>query len=111
MLKHIILWDYADGLSDAEKPRIGADIKSALEGLLGQIPGLLEISVVLDPLPSSSAELALYSVFTDEAALAAYQTHSAHQYAANTFVRPFTKNRKCIDFLVESRGAHCASED
>ena len=45
MVKHIILWQLKDELSDAEKVEIKAGIKAGLEGLAGQIPGLVEIKV------------------------------------------------------------------
>ena len=42
MVKHIILWQLKDELSAAEKAEIKANIKTGLEGLAGQIPGLVE---------------------------------------------------------------------
>ena len=45
MVKHIILWQLKDELTGAEKEAVKAGIKEGLEGLLGQIPGLLDIKV------------------------------------------------------------------
>ena len=45
MVKHVILWQLKEELSDAEKAAIKAGIKAGLEGLAGQIPGLVEIHV------------------------------------------------------------------
>ena len=42
MVKHIILWQLKDELSDAEKAAVKAGIKEGLEGLVGKVPGLLE---------------------------------------------------------------------
>ena len=53
MVKHVILWQLKDELSDAEKAAIKAGIKAGLEGLAGQIPGLVEIHVNINALPSS----------------------------------------------------------
>jgi hypothetical protein len=39
-----------------------------------------------------------YSVFEDEAALSAYATHPDHVLVANTYVRPYTETRLCLDF-------------
>ena len=59
MVKHIILWQLKDEYSDAEKADIKAGIKAGLEGLAGQIPGLVEIHVNINGLPSSNADLML----------------------------------------------------
>ena len=77
---------------------IKADIKESLEGLKGKIPGLLEIHVNTKRLESSTADLMLDSVFTDEEALKGYSVHPAHVEVADTKVRPFTQIRLCLDF-------------
>ena len=98
MTKHIILWSLQDTLSAEEKASVKAAIKAGLEGLAGQIPGLLEIHVQTDCLPSSNADLMLDSTFTDAEALQAYATHPAHVAVADGKVRPYTKIRSCLDF-------------
>ena len=62
MVKHIILWQLKDELSEEEKIKVKADIKSGLEGLAGKIPGLLEIHVETEGLASSNADLMLDSM-------------------------------------------------
>ena len=69
MVKHVILWTLKNEYSKEEKEAIKAEIKAGLEGLAGQIPGLLEIHVNINGLESSNADLMLDSTFTDEAAL------------------------------------------
>ena len=100
MVKHIILWQLKDEFSAEEKKEIKANMKESLEGLAGKIPGLLEIKVQTECLESSSAEVMLDSTFTDAEALKGYAVHPVHVEAANTKVRPFTKNRACMDFEV-----------
>ena len=100
MTKHIILWTLKDELSAEEKAAVKAAIKEGLEGLVGQIPGLVDIHVQIDCLPSSNADLMLDSTFTDEAALKAYAGHPAHVAVADGKVRPYTKLRSCLDFTV-----------
>ena len=56
MVKHIILWTLKEEFSGEEKETIKQGIKEGLEGLSGQIPGLLEISVRTDCLPSSTVD-------------------------------------------------------
>ena len=75
-------------------------IKAGLEGLRGQIPGLVDIKVNIKPLGSSNCDLMLDSTFKDEASLKGYSVHPAHVEVANTKVRPFTASRVCIDYEI-----------
>lgn len=100
MVKHIILWNLKDEFSTEEKETIKEGIKSGLEGLKGKVPGLLEITVHTNGLPSSNADLMLDSVFENEEALKGYAVHPAHVEVADTKVRPFTKTRTCLDFEI-----------
>ena len=100
MVKHVILWQLKEELSDAEKAAIKAGIKAGLEGLAGQIPGLVDIRVNINALPSSNADLMLDTTFTDAAALKGYSTHPAHVAVADGKVRPYTAVRTCLDFNV-----------
>ena len=97
MVRHLILWKLK-ALPEAEKATVKANIKSGLEGLRGVVPGLLDIRVRTAGLASSNADVMLDSSFADEAALAGYAVHPAHVKAADTFVRPFTEIRLCLDF-------------
>lgn len=102
MVKHIILWTLRDDLSEEEKASVKAGIKQGLEGLAGKIPGLVSIRVQTDHLASSTTDLMLDSTFTDEAALQGYSSHPAHLEVANGKVRPYTKQRACLDFETEA---------
>ena len=98
MVKHVILWQLKDELSAEEKASVKADIKAGLEGLAGQIPGLIDIHVQIECLESSNADLMLDSSFEDEASLKGYAVHPAHVAVADGVVRPNTKSRVCLDF-------------
>lgn len=100
MTKHIILWTLKEDLGDAEKAAVKAGIKAGLEGLAGQIPGLVDIHVQTDCLATSTADLMLDSTFTDAAALQEYALHPAHVAVADGKVRPYVKLRSCLDFTV-----------
>ena len=101
MVKHIILWQLKDELSEEDKGIVRADIKAGLEGLAGKIPGLLDIHVQIEMLDSSNADLMLLSTFEDEASLKGYAVHPEHVAVADGVVRPNTKSRVCIDFEVQ----------
>lgn len=98
MVKHIILWQLKDELSAEEKLSVKQGIKEGLEGLLGKVPGLVEIKVNIEPLPSSNADVMLDSEFVDEAALKGYAIHPEHVKVADGKVRPYTKSRVCMDY-------------
>ena len=100
MVKHIILWNLKDELTAEEKETIKKGIKEGLESLQGKIEGLVDITVNTDGLASSTADLMLDSTFESENALKFYASHPLHQEVANTRVRPFTKQRSCLDFNV-----------
>ena len=100
MVKHIILWQLKDELSDAEKVEIKAGIKAGLEGLTGQIPGLVEIKVHTNGLPSANADLMLDTTFESAEALKGYSVHPAHVAVADGKVRPYTKARFCLDYEI-----------
>lgn len=99
MVKHIILWKLKSDLSPAQKQEAAKAIKEGLEGLQGQVPGLIDIHVQTDGrLDSSNADIMLDSTLENEAALQAYAVHPAHVAVANGVVRPNTELRTCLDF-------------
>lgn len=98
MVKHIILWQLKQDLGGKSKKEVLNGIKNSLEGLYGKIPGLLNISVEISPLSSSNADVMLDCELTDENALKEYQAAPEHIKAADTYVRPYTETRVCMDF-------------
>ena len=97
MVKHIISWKLNPEHNNIS---VKQEIKSGLEGLMGKISGLVEFQVQICGLASSNADVMLYSVFNDENSLKEYATHPDHVFVADTFVRPFTETRLCLDFEV-----------
>ena len=96
MVKHVILWKLKDEVVDKAAVRRG--IKDGLEGLKGQIPGLIDITVRIEGLASSNADAMLDATFENESALKGYATHPAHVAVADSKVRPFTQTRLCLDY-------------
>lgn len=97
MIKHVIIWSFKDEYSEEQKVEFAAKIKAGLEGLMGKIEGMTEVSVKTEPLASSSGDLMLDSTFVDEDALKGYQENPLHIEVAS-FVRSVVKERKCFDF-------------
>ena len=101
MVKHIILWTLNPELSEEEKVNVKAGIKTGLEGLVGKVPGLIDVKVQTSGrLESSTADLMLDSTLESADALKGYAKHPEHLAVANTKVRPYTVQRACLNFEV-----------
>lgn len=101
MVKHIILWTLNPALSEDEKINVKKGIKASLEGLVGKVPGLLDVKVHIEGrLASSNADVMLDSTLESAEALKGYAKHPEHVAVANSKVRPFTVSRACLDFEV-----------
>ena len=99
MVKHIILGTLNPELTEDEKQNVKAGIKAGLEGLVGQVPGLIDVKVHIDGrLQSSNADVMLDSTLESAEALKGYAQHPAHVAVANSKVRPYTVQRSCLDF-------------
>ena len=95
MVKHIILWKLKDEFNTDD---VKFGIKKNIEGLLGVVPGLIDIKVQIDKLESSNVDVMLWSVLESPEALKGYAVHPEHVKVADTYVRPYTASRACIDF-------------
>lgn len=100
MVRHVILWQLKEEYNDEEKRKIKAGIKEGLEGLVGKVPGLVEVHVHTEGLASSNADLMLDAVLENEEALKGYAVHPEHVAIANSKVRPYTMSRTCLDFEI-----------
>ena len=100
MVKHVILWTLKDEYSAEEKEKIKQGIKEGLESLKDKVPGIVDIMVNINGLPSSNADLMLDSTFESEDALKNYSTHPEHVAVADSKVRPYTKIRSCLDYTI-----------
>ena len=100
MVKHVILWKLKESVTGEEKEKVLCDMKVNLEALVGKVPGLMRLEIVTAPLASSNADVMLDSDLESEDALKGYQSHPDHVAVANTYVRPFTEVRLCMDYEV-----------
>lgn len=102
MVKHIILWTLNPELSEKQKADVLAAMKPGLEGLLGKVPGLIDIHVYTEGrLSSSNCDVMLDSTLSSPEALKGYAVHPAHVEVADTLVRPYTVQRTCLDFEIK----------
>ena len=100
MVKHIILWKLKPMEEEAlEKQKLL--VKAGLEGLAGKIPGMIDIKVRLEKLPTSNADMMLDSTFESAEALNGYSVHPDHVHVANTYIRPFIETRLCLDYELD----------
>lgn len=100
MVKHVILWKLKEDVTGEAKDKVLREMKENLEALVEKVPGLLSLSIVTKPLASSNADVMLDSTLESEDALKGYQSHPDHVAVANTYVRPFTEVRLCMDYEV-----------
>lgn len=97
MVKHIVLWNFVETLTEEEKREAAAKMKSLLEPIRELVPGAVEIQVISNELSSSNRDIALISTFENVSALETYQNHPAH-VEAGKYVRSVTCNRACMDY-------------
>ena len=100
MVKHVILWKLDETKTVEEKEEIKKNMERELEGLVGSVPGLLEMKINIHPLATSNADVMLDALLESEEALKGYAVHPAHVAVADTYVRPFTVSRTCMDYEV-----------
>jgi hypothetical protein len=100
MVRHIVAWNYADGFTNEENQRNAENIKKELENLKNLINGIVSIQVSIHPLSTSDSDIMLDAVFENEEALKSYIVHPEHVRVGSNFVKPSTKNRKCLDFSI-----------
>ena len=98
MVTHVVAWNFKDEIREEEKEALKAAMKENLEALAGKVPGLLTASFITEPLPGSNREMALLTTHEKAEDIISYGAHEAHQDVANTFVRPYTKDRACLNF-------------
>lgn len=98
MVKHVILWKIKDEYTADEKLCIKENAKRELEGLVGKIEGLEKLTLQIAGLSSSTADMMLDSEFVSAEALSGYSKNPIHCAVADTYVRPYTAVRMCLDF-------------
>ena len=91
----MIIWKLLPEFDNAERK---AEIKAALESLVGKIPGLISMNILTEGFESSSGSLMMDSSFESNEALKAYQQNPLHKDIAVNLVRPSVENRLSFDY-------------
>ncbi|MDO4266299.1 MAG: Dabb family protein [Eubacteriales bacterium] len=98
MVTHVVMWNFKPEVKEEEKAAILAKMKEATETLVGEVPGLISARFVEKPLAGSTHAFGLISTHETEEDVVAYGIHPAHVKAADTYVRPYTCDRSCLNF-------------
>ncbi|MDB5847027.1 MAG: Stress responsive alpha-beta barrel domain protein [Rhodoferax sp.] len=100
MIRHIVFWTFKDQAEGASRADNIVRAKALLDACAGLVPGILRFDVITpQPGRECTEDLALYSEFTDQAALDAYQNHPQH-VALKPFIGTARLTRQCMDVEV-----------
>ena len=98
MVTHIVMWKFKSGISEEEKEALLSNMRERLEGLKGKIPGLLSVRFIGSPLEGTTHEMGLVTTHEKKEDIAVYAAHPEHVRVADTYVRPYTCDRVCLNF-------------
>ncbi|MBQ8039017.1 MAG: Dabb family protein [Lachnospiraceae bacterium] len=98
MVNHIVMWNFKPEVPESEKETIKKTMEENLKSLVGKVPGLLSVEFVSNPLSSSTHDIALVTTLEKAEDVAVYGAHPEHVKVADTYVRPYVKDRACLDY-------------
>ena len=98
MVNHIVMWNFKPEVPECEKETIKTRMEENLKSLVGKVPGLLTVEFVSNPLSSSTHDIALVTTLEKKEDVAIYGAHPEHVKVADTYVRPYVKDRACLDY-------------
>ena len=97
MIRHIVMWNYANGFSEDENIENARKVKNGLEAL-ADLDGVLEMKVRINELPYSNTDVLLDSLFESEDAFKSYKVHQRHLQMAE-LIGKVLQNRVCFDYV------------
>ena len=98
MVHHIVMWKFKSEVEESKKPELKKAMAENLKSLVGKVPGLLSVDFVTDPIPSSTHDMALVTTMEKAEDVKVYGSHPEHVKVADTYVRPYTTERACLDY-------------
>lgn len=99
MVKHIVLFQLKETLTETEKQQVMNDFKAAIEALPAQIDSIRHIFVGLNTNPDEKWDICLDSGFDTLADVRAYAVHPAH-VAAAALLKDAKQDRACVDYEI-----------
>lgn len=97
MVKHLVLFQLKDELSQSEKENIGKQFKAAIEALPETITYIRHIYVGLNINPLENWDICLDSEFDSLEDIKTYSVHPNH-LAASAILKEVKKDRACVDY-------------
>ena len=99
MLRRVVLWRLK--AQEAEQKALDAGtIKRALESMRGKIPGMLNLQVGINEIPSKdAADVVMIVDFESVDALAVYETHPVHEQV-KPMVGPLREERRVVEYHI-----------
>ena len=98
MVHHVVMWKFKPEIEEERKAELKKAMAENLKGLVGKVPGLLTVDFVENPIPSSTHDMALVTSLEKAEDIAVYGSHPEHVKVADTYVRPYTTERACLDY-------------
>ena len=98
MVHHIVMWKFKPEVEESKKPELKKAMAENLKSPVGKVPGLLSVDFVTDPIPSSTHDMALVTTMEKAEDVKVYGSHPEHVKVADTYVRPYTTERACLDY-------------
>lgn len=98
MVHHIVMWKFKPEVEESKKPELKKAMAENLKSLVGKVPGLLSVDFVTDSIPSSTHDMALVTTMEKAEDVKVYGSHPEHVKVADTYVRPYTTERACLDY-------------
>lgn len=99
MIKHIVLFQLRQDISDETRRTVMDTFKREIEALPHSIPCIRQIHVGFNVNPAEKWDVCLESTFDSLQDLDIYAQHPLHKAAAGDFV-PYVAGRACTDFEV-----------
>ena len=99
MVKHIVVYNFADGLLQEKNIENAEKFKRDVESLKNALDGIITLEVHCDLMPTSTSDVVIVSEFENEKALQDYLVLPDHVKVAE-FVKTAFKDRKCVDYQV-----------
>lgn len=98
MVYHIVMWKFKPEIKAEDKETLKEAMSVHLKSLVGKVPGLLTVDFIKQPVPSSTHDMALVTTLKKAEDIAVYAKHPEHVKVADTYIRPYTCERCCLDY-------------